>query len=48
MQDNLAGRVPFPKRFGTSEAFAKLVLHLCENAMINGETIRLDGAMRMQ
>ena len=48
VQDNLAGQVPFPKRFGTSEEFAKLVLHLCENAMINGETIRLDGAMRMQ
>jgi NAD(P)-dependent dehydrogenase (short-subunit alcohol dehydrogenase family) len=48
VQDNLAGQVPFPRRFGTPEEFAKLVLHLCENAMINGETIRLDGAMRMQ
>jgi len=48
VQDNLAGQVPFPKRFGTPDEFARLVLHLCENAMINGETIRLDGAMRMQ
>ena len=48
VQDNLAGQVPFPKRFGHPAEFAKLVLHLCENAMINAETIRLDGAMRMQ
>jgi NAD(P)-dependent dehydrogenase (short-subunit alcohol dehydrogenase family) len=48
VQDNLSGQVPFPKRFGTPDEFAKLVMHLCENAMINGETIRLDGAMRMQ
>lgn len=48
VQDNLAGQVPFPKRFGHPQEFARLVLHLCENAMINGETIRLDGAMRMQ
>jgi NAD(P)-dependent dehydrogenase (short-subunit alcohol dehydrogenase family) len=48
VQDNLAGQVPFPKRFGAPDEFARLVLHLCENAMINGETIRLDGAMRMQ
>ncbi|GAB5471255.1 MAG: SDR family NAD(P)-dependent oxidoreductase [Rhodospirillales bacterium] len=48
VQDNLAGQVPFPRRFGHPEEFAKLVLQLCENTMINGETIRLDGAMRMQ
>jgi len=48
VQDNLAGQVPFPRRFGQPEEFARLVLHLCENAMLNGETIRLDGAMRMQ
>jgi NAD(P)-dependent dehydrogenase (short-subunit alcohol dehydrogenase family) len=48
VQDNLAGQVPFPRRFGAPDEFARLVLHLCENAMINGETIRLDGAMRMQ
>ena len=48
VQDNLAGQVPFPKRFGTPAEFARLVLHLCENAMLNAEVIRLDGAMRMQ
>lgn len=48
VQDTLAGQVPFPKRFGAPAEYARLVLHLCENAMLNGETIRLDGAMRMQ
>ncbi len=48
VQDNLAGQVPFPRRFGKPEEYAELVLHLCRNPMINGETIRLDGAMRMQ
>lgn len=48
VQDNLAGQVPFPKRFGQPAEYARLVLHLCENAMLNGEVVRLDGAMRMQ
>ncbi len=48
VQDNLAGQVPFPRRFGKPEEFAALVLHIVENRMLNGETIRLDGAMRMQ
>ncbi|MEO1190757.1 MAG: SDR family NAD(P)-dependent oxidoreductase [Pseudomonadota bacterium] len=48
VQDNLAGQVPFPRRFGHPEEFAKVVMQLCDNTMINGETIRLDGAMRMQ
>ncbi len=48
VQDNLAGQVPFPKRFGRPEEYARLVLHICENAMLNAETFRLDGAMRMQ
>lgn len=48
VQSNLAGQVPFPKRFGHPHEFARLVMHLVENVMINGETIRLDGAMRMQ
>jgi len=47
VQDNLAGQVPFPRRFGHPDEFARLVLHLCENAMINAEVIRLDGAIRM-
>ena len=48
VQENLASQVPFPRRFGRSDEFARLVMHLIENAMINGENIRLDGAMRMQ
>jgi len=48
VQDNLAGQVPFPHRFGTPEEFARLVGHIVGNVMLNGEVIRLDGAMRMQ
>ena len=48
VQDNLAGQVPFPRRFGKPEEFAGLVLHILENRMINADTIRLDGALRMQ
>jgi NAD(P)-dependent dehydrogenase (short-subunit alcohol dehydrogenase family) len=44
---SLEAQVPFPKRFGTPEEFASLVLHIIENRMINGETIRIDGAIRM-
>ena len=48
VQNALAAQVPFPKRFGKPEEFASLVMHIIENSMINGETIRLDGALRMQ
>lgn len=48
VQDSLAASVPFPSRFGTPEEYASLVRHLVENVMINGECIRLDGAIRMQ
>ena len=48
VQDNLAGQVPFPRRFGKPEEFAALVMHIAENRMLNADTIRLDGAMRMQ
>jgi NAD(P)-dependent dehydrogenase (short-subunit alcohol dehydrogenase family) len=48
VQDNLAGQVPFPHRFGKPKEFAALVLHIAENRMLNADTIRLDGAMRMQ
>jgi NAD(P)-dependent dehydrogenase (short-subunit alcohol dehydrogenase family) len=48
VQDSLAASVPFPSRFGKPEEYAKLVLHILDNVMINGETIRLDGAIRMQ
>jgi NAD(P)-dependent dehydrogenase (short-subunit alcohol dehydrogenase family) len=47
VQDSLAASVPFPSRFGTAEEYAKLALHIIDNAMLNGETIRLDGALRM-
>jgi NAD(P)-dependent dehydrogenase (short-subunit alcohol dehydrogenase family) len=48
VQDNLAGQVPFPKRFGKSSEFAELVTHIVANPMLNAEVIRLDGGMRMQ
>jgi len=45
---SLAVSVPFPKRLGHPEEYAALVIHLVENTLINGEVIRLDGALRMQ
>lgn len=48
VQESLAATVPFPKRFGAPEEYAALVLHICDNPMLNGCTIRLDGALRMQ
>ncbi len=47
VQDALAKSVPFPARIGRPAEFAALVKHICENTMLNGETIRLDGALRM-
>ncbi|MFM2067239.1 MAG: hypothetical protein RLZZ584_2148, partial [Pseudomonadota bacterium] len=47
VQDALAAGVPFPSRLGTPEDYAKLVQHIIENDMLNGETIRLDGAIRL-
>jgi NAD(P)-dependent dehydrogenase (short-subunit alcohol dehydrogenase family) len=47
VRDNLAASIPFPNRLGRPEEYAALVLHLCRNTMINGEVIRLDGALRM-
>lgn len=47
VQDSLAAAVPFPSRLGRPEDFAKLVRHIIENDMLNGEVIRLDGAIRM-
>ena len=47
IQQSLAASVPFPKRLGTPEDYAKLAQHICENEMLNGETIRLDGAIRL-
>ena len=47
VQDALAAGVPFPSRLGTPEDYAKLVRHIVENEMLNGEVIRLDGAIRL-
>ena len=47
VQESLAASVPFPSRLGRPAEYAALVLHLCRNPMINGEVIRLDGALRM-
>ena len=43
----LGAGVPFPARLGRPEEFAQLVCHIAENRMLNGDTIRLDGALRM-
>jgi NAD(P)-dependent dehydrogenase (short-subunit alcohol dehydrogenase family) len=47
VQDSLGKQVPFPSRLGKPAEFAALVKHIAENVMLNGETIRLDGAIRM-
>lgn len=47
VQDSLAASIPFPSRLGRPEDYAKLVLSIFDNDMLNGETIRLDGAIRM-
>ena len=43
----LAEQIPFPKRLGDPDEFAMLVQSIIENPLLNGETIRLDGALRM-
>ncbi|PJX23087.1 3-hydroxyacyl-CoA dehydrogenase [Advenella sp. S44] len=47
VQDSLAESIPFPSRLGTPQDYAKLVYSIITNEMINGETIRLDGAIRL-
>ncbi|PTV95383.1 NAD(P)-dependent dehydrogenase (short-subunit alcohol dehydrogenase family) [Rhodobacter aestuarii] len=47
VQDSLGTSVPFPPRLGDPAEYAALVRHICENQMLNGEVIRLDGALRM-
>ena len=47
VQDSLAASVPFPSRLGTPQDYAKLAKHIFENDMLNGEVIRLDGAIRL-
>ena len=48
LQESLGAQVPFPSRLGRPHEYADLVASIYENAMINGETIRIDGAIRMQ
>jgi hypothetical protein len=45
---SLGAQVPFPSRLGRPTEYAQLACHIVENPMLNGETIRLDGAIRMQ
>ena len=47
-QDSIGKQTPFPQRLGKPDEFAALVAQIIENPMLNGETIRLDGAIRMQ
>ena len=47
VRQSLAKQVPFPSRLGRPDEYAALALHIVENGMLNGETIRLDGAIRM-
>ena len=47
VQKSLGAQVPFPSRLGKPEEYAQLVEQICESVMLNGETIRLDGGIRM-
>jgi NAD(P)-dependent dehydrogenase (short-subunit alcohol dehydrogenase family) len=47
VQQSLGKQAPFPQRLGDPSEFASMVCHICENDMLNGEVIRLDGAIRM-
>jgi NAD(P)-dependent dehydrogenase (short-subunit alcohol dehydrogenase family) len=47
IQQALGASVPFPKRLGRPEEYAALALHLIENGYFNGESVRLDGAIRL-
>ena len=46
-QQSLGASVPFPARLGRPDEYAQLVQSMCENEMLNGETVRLDGSLRM-
>ena len=46
-QDSLAAAIPFPRRLGNADEFASLVLHMVDNAYLNGEVVRLDASLRM-
>jgi NAD(P)-dependent dehydrogenase (short-subunit alcohol dehydrogenase family) len=47
VRTSLGQSIPFPQRLGRPDEFAGMVIHVIENSMLNGETIRLDGALRM-
>ena len=47
VQQSLAASIPFPRRLGKPEEFAELAVHVVTNGHLNGEVIRLDGALRM-
>jgi NAD(P)-dependent dehydrogenase (short-subunit alcohol dehydrogenase family) len=47
VQASLAAAIPFPKRLGLPDEFAQLVVHMVENLSLNGEVVRLDGALRL-
>lgn len=47
VQDSLSASIPYPRRLGSPVDFANLVVSCCENVYLNGETIRLDGALRL-
>ena len=46
-QDSLGQQVPYPSRLGRPDEYASLAMQIVENGYLNGETIRLDGAIRM-
>lgn len=48
VQETLGASVPFPSRLGDPAEYAKLAMHMIDNVMMNGEVVRLDGALRMQ
>ena len=47
VQENLGALVPFPPRLSNPDEYAKLVMHMADNVMLNGEVVRLDGAIRL-
>ena len=47
LRESLSKSIPFPPRFGAPDEFGSMVEHIISNPYLNGETIRLDGAVRM-
>jgi NAD(P)-dependent dehydrogenase (short-subunit alcohol dehydrogenase family) len=47
VQASLAASIPFPKRLGRADEYARLAIHMVENLALNGEVVRLDGALRL-